>query len=247
MTASSERSFAQELNTWIQTIGIVIAALWGGYTFIYKEILLPKAAPVNVTVDLQLKKIGPPRSQLERGENRALIPVEMTVSAMNPSSRTIYLFPSMWIAYGVKVKPLPENQEFAKQVTPCVNMPSLCQIEKHAWIYSTFPAPVAVGRLLSDTFLKPNEKATRKIVFHVPPGQYDLIDVTANLPSVAKSEGAAWEWKYDEKTGGLKGLLYRVAKNGERKEWEKGKDGKYSDAELEYQMSASVSTLLLWQ
>lgn len=43
----------------VQTTAIVLAGVWALYTFVYKEILLPKSAPVNVSIDLQLKKPNP--------------------------------------------------------------------------------------------------------------------------------------------------------------------------------------------
>ena len=130
MATSSERSIAKELNTWVQTIVIIIAFIWGAYTFIYKEIVLPKAAPVNVTVDLLLKKIGPPNSPLQKGENGALIAIEMDVSAANPSSRSVNLFPSVWFAHGYKVRSIPENKDFNNQVISTLNSQDLGQIEK---------------------------------------------------------------------------------------------------------------------
>lgn len=247
MTESSERSIAQKLITWIQIIGIVIASSWGVYTFIYKEIWLPRAAPVNVTVDLHLKKIERPNSQLLKGEDKALIAVEMAVSATNPSSREVTLFPSVWIAVGYNVSALRKNPQFAEQVNSSLNLEGVSQVEKHAAVYTTSPDPVAIGRLFPDTALKPNEKATRRIVFHVPPGQYDLIDVQVYVPTMTKKGGATLEWKYDEKTKSLNVILYRVTKNGERKEMEKDKGGGYSDTTLELQSVTSVSTLSLWQ
>jgi hypothetical protein len=247
MTESSERTIAQELNTWVQIVGIVIAALWAAYTFIYKEIMLPKAAPVNVTVDLQLKKLERPNPQQQQGENKELIAIEMAVSATNPSSREVYLFPSIWIAYGNKVKALRENPKFAEQVNSTLASPGVSQIEKHATTYTISPDPIAIGRLVPDTVLKPNERAARRIVFHVPPGQYDLVEVLAVVPTMEKKEGATLEWKYNDKDGSLEPILYRVAKNGERKEMEKDKDGSYSSTDLGLQSVRSISTLSLWQ
>ena len=210
---------------------------------------------MNVSVDLQLKKIGWPDSQLQRGKNKTLIPIEMTVSAVNPSSRTVYLFPSVWLARGSNVTPLPENQELTKQITSYLNMSVLSQIERHDRTYNVSAGPVAIGRLFVDTFLRPNEKVTRKIVFHLPPGQYDLIEVHAIVPTYAKrpavifgsNERLRSEWKYDEKTGKPYIKIYRSVKNGEPKEIGEDKYGTYSDAAYEIQETESISTLSLWQ
>jgi hypothetical protein len=141
-----------KLNTWVQIIGIAIAAGWGAYTSNYKEMMLPRAAPVIVTVDLQLQKIDRPNSQ-HQGENKALVAVEMTVSATNPSSRQVYLFPSVWLAYGLKVDALRKNHEFAKQATSSLNKRGLSQIETHAMTYMGSRAPIAIGKLIPDSIL----------------------------------------------------------------------------------------------
>lgn len=247
MTPSSERSFAKELNIWVQTMCIIIATLWGAYTFIYKEIMLPKAVPVNVSVDLQLKKIGRPNSQVQQGENKALIAVEMAVSATNPSSREVYLLPSVWIAHGYKVNALSENKGFAKQATLVLDSQDKSQLEKHASTAGIADGPVAIGRLFPDNSLKPNEKVAQKLLFHVPVGRYDFISVEALMPTMAKKEGAVLVWKYDEKDGSLVPIMFKIAKNGERKEMKNDKDGHYMDDELELQTAASRSTLSLWQ
>jgi len=248
MTAPSERSFAQELATWAQIFGIVIASAWGVYTFLYKEIYLPRAAPVNVSVDLQLKKIERPNLRLLAGENnKGLIAVEMTVSATNPSPREVTLFPSAWIALGYNVRALSQNPSFFKEANSSLKWQYVFQAEKHATVYMSSPDPVAIGRVFQDTSLKPNERITRKIVFHIPPGQYDLIDVQVLVPTMAKKEGATLEWKYDDKNKVLEPTIYRVAKNGQRKEMEKEKDGGYASTDLELQSVGSISTLSLWQ
>src|SRR5437763_12580581 len=88
------RSFEERLNTWVQILGILIAAGWGIWTFIYKEIKVPKSAPVNISLNLQLKKVETNPSR------QGLTAVEMKISATNPSSREIYLLPNAWVAYG---------------------------------------------------------------------------------------------------------------------------------------------------
>src|SRR5438093_325085 len=101
---SKNRSFGESLNTWVQAIGIIIAACWGVYTFGYKEIMVPKSAPVNITLNLQLKKIG---GAPAKGD---LVAVEMRASATNPSSRDIHLLPNAWIAYGIGITAIPGDE-----------------------------------------------------------------------------------------------------------------------------------------
>lgn len=245
---SPNRTFIQEASIWVQTIGIVIASIWGVYTFLLKEIFLPRSAPVNITIDLQLKKIDRSTShRLLTSDSKKLTAIEMVVSATNPSSRAVTLFPSIWIAHGLNVEPRQDASKFAQEVTASINENYISQIERHATVYTSPVTPIAVGRLFPDSTLKPNEKTMRRIVFHVPAEEYDLIRVFTSVPSMGKSEGASLEWKYDEKQGFLIATVYRIANNGDREEMKKNKDGEYSDSEFELQSAGSISTLSLWQ
>ena len=76
MANSGGRSIGQEVNAWVQTVGILIAAAWGVYTFVYKEMIEPKSAPINISVDLELKKVGA-ADVTKRGTKKRLIPVEL--------------------------------------------------------------------------------------------------------------------------------------------------------------------------
>jgi hypothetical protein len=239
MEMSPERTVAQKLNTWAQTIGIVIAAAWGVYTFIYKEVMLPRSAPVNISVNLQLKKIGFASSQIQ-DENKSLIAVEMRVSATNPSPREVYLLPSAWIVYGHKIGVLRERRAFTEEAITALNSGQGIYVEKHSAPVTT--SVVAIGSLFADDVLKPNEAATRTVVFHVPPGRYDWLDVQAIMPTMAKKGGAALEWKFDEKAG-LVPVIYRVNARGER---EKMGDEASSDPHLELQSAHSMAALSLW-
>ncbi len=94
MTTPTKRTFGETLNTWVQTVGILIAAAWGVWTFYFKEVDAPKSAPVNISMNLQLKTLGVVRDKEE------FVVVEMKVTATNASPRKIYLLRSAWIAMG---------------------------------------------------------------------------------------------------------------------------------------------------
>ena len=243
MTNSQQRSFGQELNTWVQTIGIIAAAMWGAYTFIYKEITIPKSAPVNITVDLQLRKAG--TCGLIKKEEEPLIAVEMKVSATNPSSREVHLFPSAWIAYGYKIDPEDKSDSmFCKGAVVSLNSRQGIFIERHSSLTSY--SIVAAGSLFTDSALKPNEKLARTLVFHIPRNKYDSVQVFAAMPTEAKASDVLLEWDLDD-SGSLVPSMYRIGKNGERTPLMKYKSGGYSDAQLELQMAAQISQLSLWQ
>jgi len=240
MADATKRSLGQEINSWVQTIGIVIAAAWGTWTFVYKEIVVPKSAPVNVTVDLELKKIagGQPGANKKK-----LIPVELRVSAKNPSSREIYLLPSVWMAYGVKVA----SNEHALGDVPAVtshNEESFSQ--RHADVAES--VIVAFGGLVEDDSLKPNEVTARTFIFYVPQNEYDYIDLVTVIPTVAKKGAVDLEWKLGAK-GQLEPTWYRLDAKGTQQGVIKGEDvSSYSTTnQLELQRSITRATLSLWQ
>ncbi len=241
MANSGKRSFVQELNIWVQTIGIIIAALWGGYTFIYKEIKVPKSAPVNITLNLDLKKIGTANLKNDN-RNKRLVPVELKVSAKNPSSREVYLLTSAWIVTGLKI--VPKAQSFSEK--DIISEKNRCWYkEKHSACSSA--TVVALGGLFPDSSLKPNEMATRTLIIYLPPDEYDVLVVEALMPTVGKKNVLTAEWQLNEKDMSLIPTLYRLRANGERKEIKRDEDGGYSDEKLELQMADSISMLSLWQ
>ena len=242
MANSGERSFAQELNTWIQTIGIIIAACWGVYTFVYKEIMVPKSAPVNITLNLELKKIGTGLLK-NKDRIRPLVPVELKVSAKNPSSREVYLLTGAWIAYGMKIDHFEEVQSFSvKDIVSEQN--KLWYKERHSGVLKS--TVVAFGGVFRDTSLKPDETTVRTLMFYLPPDEYDVLEVHLVMPTVGRKDAVEVEWKVDE-TGALAPTMFRLAAEGERKKMERDRDGGYSDENLEMQMAHSSSVLSLWQ
>lgn len=237
MAIPSGRSLGQEISSWLTAVGILIAAAWGGYTFIYKEILLPSSAPVNISVDLQLKKVGKkepngarvndasdkangaqvneasdrPNSAQGIEKRKQLIAVEMRISAINPSPRDVYLLPSAWVAIGVvdKISDQELPDERAEEVLN--EMPGE-YIQKHSDFAEL--SVIAIGSLLPDSVLRPNERAGRTEIIYVPAGRYDRVIVRAQLITMSKKLKRLVEWKMQDKIPVLK--LYRVGANNEQ-------------------------------
>jgi hypothetical protein len=241
MADEGKRTLAQEISSWMQILGIVVAAAWGAWTFVYKEIVVPKSAPVNVTVDLELKKI----SGGQPGENKKkLIPVQFKVSAKNPSTREIYLLPSVWMATGAKIT--PGDHEIGD--LPAISSRNEQTVaQRHAAV--TENVIIAFGGLVEDDSLKPNEVTTRTFILYVPPNEYDSIDLLTIVPTIAEKGKVDLEWKLDSEKGQIVPTWYRLDAKG-------AKQGGVSDEEvsafskdhkLELQRSVTRATLSLWQ
>src|SRR5687767_10216369 len=104
MDTSLLRRRALTVNLWVQTIGIVAAGAWALYAFVFKEIRAPRVAPVNVSVDLELKGVEP--SHLSRGSRAAsVLAVQTRVGARNPSTREVWLLPGVLVVWGHIMEP----------------------------------------------------------------------------------------------------------------------------------------------
>lgn len=239
---AEEQTGLQKVNTGMQIAGIAIAACWGIYTFIHKEIQTPNAAPVNVTVDLQLRKIAPSAAPI-RDEQRKLIAVEMRVSARNPSTREVALLPSVWIAHGMNTSASSDDASFDQRATASLAMAGIQVVERHVTLSAS--KTVATGRLFTDASLKPNETTQRTLLLHVPERTYDHLVVETLIPTIKKDSKVHLEWRLADDN--LHPFLYRLDERGERKELPKDADGAYHDSKLELQMARSVSEFSLWQ
>ena len=199
-----------DIHKWVQTIAIVIAAIWGVYTFIYKELYIPSTAPVNVSTDLDLKLV-----QVNKGKTNTLIPVQLNIKTTNPSSREVKLLPSAWFAYGREVIPSAENETYSEELTTALNSFNESYAEKYA--KSKFSAIVAAGSLFRDDILKPNEIIERTIIFHIPVKKYDVIEALVIIPSAEFPELFELEWVFDNEYNTPRINIYTEDADGNKK------------------------------
>lgn len=242
LTMSETRgpTFGQRLNTWTQTIGIMIAAAWAAYTFIYKEVWVPHSAPVNITVGLQMVKVG----TVGQSSQHPLDEVQMTVTATNPSTRTVSLLPSAWLATGLKVSPAAGDEApFVATLNSILHSSrSGRYVDRYAG--SIESSAVAGGQLFEDTTLNPNETLKRTLIFYVPSGRYDEVQVEADMVETGAPNLAALEWTFHDKT--IDPTLFRLGQGGERNELPKDENGDYAEQDVrELQLLTSVSSSMI--
>jgi len=243
--SSAEKTLAEKISIWLQIVGIVIAAIWGVYTFIFSEILKPNSAPVNISMNLQFKKLTAPGGISASGDEN-LIAVEMMATATNPSSREIYLLPSVWIAWGNKFEKFG-GADFDQLVNDALKAPEGNKMtEKYAWIArpstSANTDTVASGRLFADTNLKPNETITRRIVFHVP-DKFNMVDIWATMPSTTQKDSFYAEWTFEN--NGLRPSIFCIVDGKQLPQDTHNNDGCPNNADLQW--SNSLASFSLWQ
>ena len=154
------------------------------YSFIYKEIIVPKSAPINISLNLSLQKSG---TSDDRGAKfkKPIDAILLKIGAKNPSSRSVCLLPSYFIAYGYKMSDNHLSDErFVKGAgdNPMVYKEGVF-LTKHLTVAKT--SVVALGNLIEDEVLKPNEQVENSYIFYTPQGEYDFIEVFAAIPSVS--------------------------------------------------------------
>jgi hypothetical protein len=243
---AQKRSFGETVNTWVQTIGILIAAIWGFYTFVYKEIELPSSAPVNISLNLQLKKIesGPLVGDLSA--------VEMKVSATNPSPRKISLLPTVWIAYGANINAARNDETtFSHAASDVLKDPSIIATQQRFADLKGFSV-VAAGHLFHYNSLKPGETIGRTLVLFVPKNDYNFISVSTFMPSSEDISGIEVEWNLEKPAPPKPQFfywiphMYSLSKTGQRGQELTDKEFRDSVKQLDLQTAESHAEISLW-
>jgi hypothetical protein len=227
----------------VQTLAIILAGGWATYTFIYKEVLEPKSAPVNISMNLQLKKIEADDYHQTMDQNQP-VGVEMRITAINPSSRVACLLPSVWIARGCTIgRPAsPYEQLFTSDLRQVLtNSFTLYFREKH-FSRSKFTV-VAGGKLFANNILKPGETISRTMILSLPARMYDVIEVDATIPTVRDDNGINPVWDVDTNDEPIL-ELYRAGQNGKPDRIEADAHGLYP-AKLDFQAAQTSSEISL--
>ena len=114
VTLSMRRCLLQFLNAkddqWSKSLTAILAVigfLWRTWTFIFKEVLTPAAAPVNISLDLEIKRLKPEQ------ENQANAPgitqPMLRASAKNSSRKILTIRKTFWVAYATTLPQLFGN------------------------------------------------------------------------------------------------------------------------------------------
>jgi len=224
---------------------VVYSGLWGALlasaSFFYKDVLEPRTAPVNISLNLELKKInasGPPMGS----GGQQLIAIEMQLGATNPSSREIFLLPNVWVAFGYRTEnAMLSKEEFSQRLNRNFNRQLIRPSERYAT--TSDGVPIAGGILLNDSKLKPNEKVIRKLVFYLPKNTYDVLEVWTAIPSTSKAGRLLVSWRVENNLV-IPEVRYAT------KEYplvKRDKNGAFIDDNLELQESNSRVAIALWE
>lgn len=170
---------SEHLQEWTQTLVLLIGAVWGIYTFWYKDIWVPSLQPANLTLD---STIIPVAGSVARTGDRETI---LQVKATNSSTRPVYLLGNYWLLTGlpriINQPPIPATEE---QLLPLANQvlqqDNLSHFESAVPIQQD-PVFLAVGRLFDDDVIQPGETIRRSMLVRIPRG-IQALELRALLP-----------------------------------------------------------------
>ena len=202
-----------DVHEWSKTVAVVLAALWGGYTFLWKEILVPSWAPATLVIEVKPREAGFETKLGAGGTDPSRL--RLRVIATNPSTRTLYLLPSVWWATGMQRMETGEGQSFESAANAVLRDVPAVQAERGQTLVST--GVVATGRLFSDDQILPGETVNRDLSIPLPKRD-TLLALQGVLPALTRKPlsasgpsrlfaGRRLEWAYSEKSAEIYPVL----------------------------------------
>lgn len=183
------------LHEWVRTLGIIIAASWGIYTFLWKEIYVPSQAPASISLEISLTPIA---GQPQNETSPPSVQRELRISATNASTRRLYLLSSFWELFPIRRQAQHRSTFLERARGPFDSLP----VERGA-VLQPYPTEAA-GRLFDDDHINPGETIHRSVVVSLPSNFYAaqvdvLVPVLTREPPKANGllGGRVLEWGYD--------------------------------------------------
>jgi hypothetical protein len=172
------------LHEWIRSGGILIAAAWGVYTFIYKDIYVPAQKPAHLSLEASLKPV-PDRPTPAVGQEMLL-----EIKATNSSSRRVYLLANIWKLREMNAAPRTgprAEKEFIQEVNGVLKNDSV--LHKERGVERSSGKLIASGRLFGDDFIDPGNMKNRSILVNVSTGT-NAVELSVIMPLLSKQPPA---------------------------------------------------------
>jgi hypothetical protein len=193
------------LHNWIQSVGIVVAATWGAYTFIWKEILVPEMAPASLSLQVTVSPSRRLRPSSAPGQPN--LELELEITATNSSNRNLYLLPSFWQLQGVRLRQDGEDPAFAERATEVLYL--LGRQDRAERFAPAEPGrTLSTGWLFLDDVIHPGEKLSRNLLLRLPARRYQAATFDLLIPTLTQPPkqqlfgGRTLRWSYDQRPAG---------------------------------------------
>ena len=172
------------LHEWIRSGGILIAAAWGVYTFIYKDIYVPSQQPAHLNLEASLKPV-PDRPTAAGG-----LEMLLEIKATNSSSRRVFLLANIWTlrAINIATRTGPRvDREFIQESNVVLKDDPV--LHKELGVERSTGKLIAIGRLLGDDFINPGNTKNRSILVNIPTGT-NAVELSVIMPLLSKQPEA---------------------------------------------------------
>jgi hypothetical protein len=173
------------LHEWIRSGAVLIAAVWGVYTFIYKDIYVPSQQPAHLSLEASLKPV-PGRPTPAVGQEMLL-----EIKASNASSRRVYLLANIWTLRGINHVTRTganANREFIQELNAALKDELV--LHKERGVERTPGELLAMGRLFGDEFIDPGNTKYRSILVNIPTGT-NAVELSVIMPLLSKDPQAS--------------------------------------------------------
>jgi hypothetical protein len=173
------------LHEWIRSGAVLIAAVWGVYTFIYKDIYVPSQQPAHLSLEASLKPV-PGRPTPAVGQEMLL-----EIKASNASSRRVYLLANIWTLRGINHVTRTganANREFIQESNLILKDDPV--LHKERGVDRSTGKLLAIGRLFGDDFIDPDNTKYRSILVNIPTGT-NAVELSVIMPLLSKDPQAS--------------------------------------------------------
>ena len=190
------------IHDWVGTVTVIVAAVWGIYTFIYKDIWLPSRSPASLLVEVE--QLDQKQPLAPNGQRR----LNLRITAKNSTQRSLFLLQSVWWLWGIERQPANDGQ-FQQTAAEALESGGIQHAERGNQVKST--AILATGPLFVDNRIQPGETISRDLPVVLPASapsadQLELsliVPVLARDPSQGKGNqslfsGSQMRWSYSD-------------------------------------------------
>lgn len=156
----------KEVREWVQITIIVFTVIWTSYEFFFKEFIKPAHEPTALELAAKLEYAG---------EKDGFIIIRGSISALNPTSRRIYV-PAFWYTVrGYRVA--LSDQRITDETIRPEDMPQQIASRHYSPLVSS--EIVVEEKILSGqhTWWDPKDKTSDEISFVVPKDKFDFMDL----------------------------------------------------------------------
>jgi hypothetical protein len=173
------------LHEWIRSGAVLIAAVWGVYTFIYKDIYVPSQQPAHLNLEASLKPVP------DRPSAAAGLEMLLEIKATNASSRRVYLLANIWTLRGINHATRTganANREFIQESNLVLKDEPV--LHKERGVDRSTGKLLAIGRLFGDDFIDPDNTEYRSILVNIPTGT-NAVELSVIMPLLSKQPQAS--------------------------------------------------------